>query len=524
MLWLAVAVLLLHLRRGGQPPADRAPLSARRVAVAVTVVWVVAFGVPTVRAVVYLVRRFNARFVDTGPQLLNAVLMDYLPACLFAVLVLAAVSRRLGTTPARAGLAWPARDRRSVRELLGLTVLCLLMLVVSPGLDVLLPRSGSPWDRTLTPGVHPWFDLDAALSAGRAAIGEELLVVVVPVLLLRAAKVRTRWIVLALLAMRMSYHLYYGWASLDVLLWGSVFLAIYLVRGWIWPQLIAHFVYDTLNGALGPHASSWPWRTAWFVAFVLPLGYLFAARFRLRRARLVGFREWVQAGGLTGLQALVDRGVGERVVTVTAKRYLPLLSQARQCADGTYEVRVGGGVQHMSRAELTAVAAREAAVIRLGHADSRRDEQRADRMVVIMTPALEVVLLVIAAVGIGPRFGATAAGWFGVVVVALLVAWRLRPDTASAARIRARTIVADQAAADVVGEDGVVALLTRVHDLEEPAVDWVCGRGISRRVAAARRIDGLRGGPGALQPGFQRRSARCSGDPVVATVDAGPVE
>jgi len=262
VLWLAVAVLLFGLRRG-TPPAAGAALSARRAMTIVIAAWAVGFAVPTVRAVVYLVHRFSARFVDTGPQLLTAVLVDYLPACLVAALVLLLVTRRLGTTPAPVGLAWPGRDRRSVRELLGLVVVCLLAQLVSPGLEVLLPRSGSPWDRKLTPGVHPWFDLDAAFTAARAAIGEELLVVVVPVVLLRAAKVRTQWIVLALLAMRISYHVYYGWASLDVLVWGSVFLALYLARGWIWPQLIAHFIYAwvatswRLSRRARPPSSGW---------------------------------------------------------------------------------------------------------------------------------------------------------------------------------------------------------------------------------------------------------------------------
>ena len=381
----------------------------------------------------------------------------------------------------------PARDRRSVRELLGLVVVCLLAQLVSPSLDVLLPKSGSPWERSLTPGVHPWFDLDAAFSAARAAIGEELLVIVVPVLLLRAAKVRTRWTVLALLAMRISYHVYYGWASLDVLVWGSVFLALYLARGWTWPQLIAHFIYDTPNGGLGPHVSSWPWRAGWVAAFALPLGYLIVARIRLRRARLGGFDGWVAAGGLSALQARVDCGVGERTVAVTAKRRLPLLAQARQRGDGIYEVRVGGGVQHMGRDELATLAAREAAVTRLGQTDSRRQEQRAARLVTALGLVLELLLVLVAV--IGPHYGVGAAGWFGLGILAALVAWRGRPDSASAARARTRTLAADRAAAAVVGAGDVIALLRRIRDLEEPAADWVCGRGISRRVTAARRIE-----------------------------------
>jgi hypothetical protein len=71
-------------------------------------------------------------------------------------------------------------------------------------------------------------------------------------------------------------------------------------------------------------------------------------------------------------------------------------------------------------------------------------------------------------------------------------------------------------------------LLTRVHDLEEPTVDWVCGRGISRRAAAARRGEST---DCAVGPAHCNRDSSAGQpdaaplcDPLVATVDAGPVE
>jgi hypothetical protein len=490
MLWLGVAVLLIHLTRARHPAH---PLSRHRAAVWVVLAWAVPFGTATVRAIVYLTNTSTrAQFIDTGPQFLTGICLDYLPTCLFAALALVAVSQRVATTPGRAGLAWPSRDQRQLRELAGLTLLCLLVLLSSLELAQLLPTSDSPWDRQLTHGAHPWFILDTVFNSVAAAIGEELLVVVVPVLLMRAAKIRTRWIVLALLALRLTYHLYYGWASLNILLWASLFLTIYLVRGLIWPQLIAHFTLDTINGVLGPKGIIWQYKAAWFLAFALPLGYLLAARFRLRRARLAGFTNWVTSGGPARIQAAIAANSGPQV-TVTAKKYVPPLTETRRRNDGTYQLQLGPGVQHMHPDELAALTARAAATIDLGHPYTRWQEQRADRLPSRLAPALLLIGALVALGIISPRFGPVPARWFAVVLAALMITWRHPLEAATAARIRARTIIADRAAT-AVNPPGMLALLKRLQELEEPAAKSLYGRGTSHRVPAERRIAELHSG------------------------------
>ena len=68
--------------------------------------------------------------------------------------------------------------------------------------------------------------------------------------------------------------------------WGLVFVVLYLWRGWIWPQLIAHFVYEVIDGLRLTRRLH---QLSWAAAFIIPLGYLLAVRWQLHRSRLTGF-------------------------------------------------------------------------------------------------------------------------------------------------------------------------------------------------------------------------------------------
>jgi hypothetical protein len=489
--WLGVAALAVHLRPGRTPTAS--PLGVGRAALYVVASWAVAFGIPTIGGIRYLLRPGTASFVDTGPHLLSEFLRDYLPRCLFAGLLVVAAARRVGTSPRAAGLAWPERTGgRGRRELAGLTLLCLFGLLGSGSVSDVVPDSPNPWDRELTPGSHPWFIVDQVLSSARAAVGEELVVLAVPVLLLRAARVPTRWIVVAVLALRLSFHLYYGWFSLHVLLWAALFAGLYMVRGWLWPQVIAHFLLDVINGALGPQQVQWPWQAAWTLALGVPVVFLLGVRFQLERARHSGFARWVAAGGRDQLQAAVASVVAPRRVEVVTKRWRPMVGETRLLPDGTYQVRVGGGVQHLSRDELAAVAARAAAEIRLGQPDTRRGEVRAQRRSSILGLAALLTLTVVALGVVAPHRGAAAAGVVWVAGALLLLGCRYRADAAAAQRTRTRTVAADLVAAAMDGEGGIVGVLQRLHELEEPSDEWLSGRGLSHRLPAGARIAAVR--------------------------------
>lgn len=92
-----------------------------------------------------------------------------------------------------------------------------------------------------------------ALSAG---FGEEVLITGMVVTALEQAGFgRRAWVIyLVAIALRIPFHLYYGWASLAVICFTVVNIWVY--RRWrlLWPIVLAHAVYDALEfaGSLQP--------------------------------------------------------------------------------------------------------------------------------------------------------------------------------------------------------------------------------------------------------------------------------
>jgi membrane protease YdiL (CAAX protease family) len=87
-----------------------------------------------------------------------------------------------------------------------------------------------------------------ALAAG---FGEELLVTAMVVTTLEQTRLKGKvWLIyLVAIALRIPYHLYYGWASLGVICFTVVNIWIY--RRWrqLWPIVLAHTAYDGLQFA-----------------------------------------------------------------------------------------------------------------------------------------------------------------------------------------------------------------------------------------------------------------------------------
>jgi hypothetical protein len=97
------------------------------------------------------------------------------------------------------------------------------------------------------PAGGSWVAAVLSLLAGPV---EELSVLAVPVLLLRAARQRLWRIAVLLLALRLSYHVYYGWPSVAIVVWGAVALAVYWRTGRLLPVVIAHSGWDLSMTAL----------------------------------------------------------------------------------------------------------------------------------------------------------------------------------------------------------------------------------------------------------------------------------
>ncbi|RSX58363.1 CPBP family intramembrane glutamic endopeptidase [Bifidobacterium samirii] len=84
------------------------------------------------------------------------------------------------------------------------------------------------------------------LGSATAGLMEEPIALGVVAVGLR--RCRVPWPAVAAIAalMRVSYHLYYGWAALAIAIWPVLFVMIYRRTGAIMPLIVAHGVYDVI--------------------------------------------------------------------------------------------------------------------------------------------------------------------------------------------------------------------------------------------------------------------------------------
>ncbi len=68
------------------------------------------------------------------------------------------------------------------------------------------------------------------------------------------------WQILAIgVAVRASYHLYYGWGVLPILVWAALSIVLYRRYRRLWPFVIVHVLWDTslfVASAMSTHAGS----------------------------------------------------------------------------------------------------------------------------------------------------------------------------------------------------------------------------------------------------------------------------
>jgi hypothetical protein len=108
-----------------------------------------------------------------------------------------------------------------------------------------------------------WPETTLSLLAGPT---EEIIVLVLPLVLLRAAK-RPWWQVIAIgLVLRIAYHVYYGFPAVGLLVWALAMMFIYLRTHAVIGMIVAHSYWDTA-AAIGAYWS----RIAAGLMFVIPL-------------------------------------------------------------------------------------------------------------------------------------------------------------------------------------------------------------------------------------------------------------
>lgn len=159
----------------------------------------------------------------------------------------------------------PGANALSVAVFFGSVVIgaVLVQLLHSAGGPALASGSQGPWTYvTLT-----------ALGAG---VGEELVVVALPVVLVRFCWPGRRWstgaavgFVALLACLRLAYHLYYGPSTLTLVLWAVAVPIVYLKVGKVWPLILCHLAYDLWVNVTIPGWSP--------TAYYLPLAAITAA-------------------------------------------------------------------------------------------------------------------------------------------------------------------------------------------------------------------------------------------------------
>lgn len=126
-------------------------------------------------------------------------------------------------------------------------------------------------------------DFLASLGAG---LEEELVLFAIPIAYLARRRCSTATILVAVTAIRLSIHLYYGWESCFVLVWIPLGFALYRASGTIWPLVIGHAVYDSFVMAQTFLPSWWAARDenvlTWFMWTAGAIGILSVVRYRRR--------------------------------------------------------------------------------------------------------------------------------------------------------------------------------------------------------------------------------------------------
>lgn len=126
--------------------------------------------------------------------------------------------------------------------------------------------------------------LDLVHSAAAGPM-EEIFLLAVPFLLLRSARCSWWSILLVLVTVRMSFHIYYGWAVLGMLIWAAGAVCLYRLTRQIVPMIFAHSMIDLAASFDSQWAGGESVMVALlvFVAVLLLLAVATTSKFTVRR-------------------------------------------------------------------------------------------------------------------------------------------------------------------------------------------------------------------------------------------------
>lgn len=116
------------------------------------------------------------------------------------------------------------------------------MAIISSGDDIAFPQ---PDDHSAL------YSLSNVVAAFRAGITEEICLLALPVLFLRAARRPWTEVIIVLTVIRWSFHAYYGIPSLGLMIWAVAVLLLFRYTCSILPIIAEHILFDLKFPAMG---------------------------------------------------------------------------------------------------------------------------------------------------------------------------------------------------------------------------------------------------------------------------------
>jgi Type II CAAX prenyl endopeptidase Rce1-like len=218
--------------------APARPWTAKHAYGILLLLYVVGWGYGLASALAYLSRpTHTATHVGATSALVEAALVLSTDVGVLALVYFVAKTHHLSAVDL--GLD-PPQDSRDAWRDTDIVLLYWAALLVAGLLSTVLGGSQYPF-------AHGnWDALPALVLALGAGPTEELALLVLPVALLRQAREPVWRIALVLVAVRLSFHVYYGVGVLGLTVWAVAILVLYLRTGRALPLIVAHTVYDVV--------------------------------------------------------------------------------------------------------------------------------------------------------------------------------------------------------------------------------------------------------------------------------------
>ncbi|HXY44445.1 MAG TPA: CPBP family intramembrane glutamic endopeptidase [Acidimicrobiales bacterium] len=135
------------------------------------------------------------------------------------------------------------QPRGDLALLLPVFVLCDLIPIA--GGSLVLTALGVHGPSPATGGLPTYYDLAYLAMAVVAGIVEEIVVLGYLVRRLEQIGLKPFWVVAIAVAVRASYHLYYGWGVLPIVAWATVSVLVYRRFRRLGPFILVHALWDS---------------------------------------------------------------------------------------------------------------------------------------------------------------------------------------------------------------------------------------------------------------------------------------